>query len=435
MSTGVEQSEDDGSNVSHEIELISDGDGLAILGEPTAVDQFLASSGLSADSKPLNLAPALGAASSLTQGAAEISANSGRWLKLTKESANVVKTHGLMDTKTPGVKQAMVGKPGDIKQWLQVTSSPGAMLTNPAVLSGAAGIMAQMAMQQQMEAITDYLAVIDEKLDDVLRSQTNQVLAKVDGADLAVKEAMSVRKSVGRVSEINWSKVQHQSGAVLETQAYALRQLTDLTEKLERKTKVGDLADLAEDARGEVKKWLMVLARCLQLHDAMAVLELDRVLDASPDELDRHRLGLKASRSERLELMANHTSDLLARMDMATSVANAKVLLHPTDSPAIVGARNTVAADVHEFRRVLGLESEHDSSEARRWREAAAERVDSARSAGAEGVSAVKRVSGEALGDAKQLRGKVSAKISERRLLRGRRPKESNDGDDQGPEA
>jgi len=34
---------------------------------------------------------------------------------------------------------------------------------------------------------------------------------------------------------------------------------------------------------------LAVLARTFQLQDGVAVLELDRVLDASPDELDNHR--------------------------------------------------------------------------------------------------------------------------------------------------
>jgi len=37
------------------------------------------------------------------------------------------------------------------------------------------GIMAQVAMQQTMDEITDYLATIDEKLDDVLRAQDDAV--------------------------------------------------------------------------------------------------------------------------------------------------------------------------------------------------------------------------------------------------------------------
>lgn len=38
----------------------------------------------------------------------------------------------------------------------------GPVVTNPAMLAGVAGIMAQIAMQQTMAEITDYLATIDE---------------------------------------------------------------------------------------------------------------------------------------------------------------------------------------------------------------------------------------------------------------------------------
>ena len=188
------------------LELISDGDGLAIVGAPSAVERFMASVGLS-DAGGSRRGSAFRTGSSIAQTGSEIAANSGRWVKLTEESAQAVKKFGLMDTKTPGVSHAMVGQPGDIKQWIQIVKTPGSMVTNPAVLAGAAGIMAQMAMQQQMDAIMDYLAAIDEKLDDVLRAQTNQVLARLDGVDLAVREAMSVRDAVGRVSEVTWSKV------------------------------------------------------------------------------------------------------------------------------------------------------------------------------------------------------------------------------------
>ena len=50
-------------------------------------------------------------------------------------------------------------------------TTPTGMLTNPVVLAGAAGTMAQLTRQQTMEEITHYLATIDEKVDDVLRAQ------------------------------------------------------------------------------------------------------------------------------------------------------------------------------------------------------------------------------------------------------------------------
>jgi hypothetical protein len=348
----------------------------------------------------------------------EIAANSGRWVKLTEESAQAVRDLGLTPTKTPGVSYAMVGQPGDIKHWIRIVKTPGSMVTNPAMLAGAAGIMAQIAMQQQMDAIMDYLATIDQKLDDVLRAQTNQVLARLDGVDLVIREAMSVREAVGRVSEVTWSKVQNSAQTIHETQGYALRQLGDLATKLEKNGKVGDLADTAKAAEAEVQKWLVVLARCFELHDAVGVLELDRVLDASPDELDRHRLGLKSARRDRLELIAERTEHLLGRMSAAVGVANSKVLFNPKQSPAVVKSGNLVAIEVHEFHELLGIESGHASSEARRWSEAAADRWDKARVAGGQGLDGVKRFGSEARGQASSVKGRLSGRIAERKLRR-----------------
>lgn len=402
------------------LELISDGAGLAILGEPSAVERFMASVGLSdAGSSRVGAAFSIGGAAA--KAGSEIAAGSGRWVKLTEESAQAVEKFGLMDTKTPGVSHAMVGQPGHIKQWIQIVKEPGSMLTNPAMLAGAAGIMAQIAMQQQMDAIVDYLAAIDQKLDDVLRAQTNQVLARLDGVALAIREAMSVREAVGRVSEVTWSKVQNSAQTIHETQGYALRQLGDLADKLEGKGTIGDLAATAKAAEAEVQKWLMVLARCFELHDAVGLLELDRVLDASPDELDRHRLGLMSARRDRLELIAERTEHLLDRMNAAVHVANSKVLFNPKQSPAVVRSSNLVAVEVHEFHELLGIESAHASSETRRWSEAAAERWDTARAAGGQGLDGVKRFGSEARGQAISVKGRLSDRIAERKLRRSER--------------
>ncbi len=399
------------------LELISDGAGLAVLGNPSAVEHFMASVGLS-DAGASRVGAAFSIGGAAAKAGSEIGGSSGRWVKLTEESAQAVEKFGLMPTKTPGVSHAMVGQPGDIKQWIQIVKGPGSMVTNPAMLAGAAGIMAQIAMQQQMDAIMDYLATIDQKLDDVLRAQTNQVLARLDGVDLAIREAMSVREAVGRVSEVTWSKVQNSAQTIHETQGYALRQLGDLANKLEEKGTIGDLADTAKAAEAEVQKWLVVLARCFELHDAVGVLELDRVLDASPDELDRHRLGLKSARRDRLELIAESTEHLLDRMNAAVGVANSKVLFNPKQSPAVVRSSNLVAVEVHEFHELLGIESGHASSETRRWSEAAAERWLKARAAGGQGLDGVKRFGSEARGQAISAKGRLSDRIAERKLRR-----------------
>src|SRR4051794_3065971 len=278
--------------------------------------------------------------------------------------------------------------------------------------------MAQLAMQQAMDEITDYLATIDEKVDDVLRAQKDAVLARMIGVGFVLEEAMTLRASRGRVDEVTWSKVQTAPATIAETQAYALRQLGALAEKLERKTGIGDLATAAKEAESKVQEWLAVLARCFQLQDAIAVLELDRVLDASPDQLDGHRLGLKAVRQDRLELISRCTERLMARVDAAAGTANTKVLMHPAKAPAVVQSSNHVSIAIVDFHGRLGIERARESSEARRWVDAAKEVRGKALETGADRVDAAKRLGNETLDRAKSATGKLSSRITERTFRR-----------------
>jgi hypothetical protein len=288
-------------------------------------------------------------------------------VKLTKESAQLATKFPLVKNSATGLKTGVLrGDKGQFVKILEFSKGPGAVLTNPAMLAGAAGLMAQLAMQQAMDEITDYLAVIDEKVDDLLRAQKDAVLADMIGVDFMVEEAMTVREQVGRVSDVTWSKVHGTLVTVARTQAYALRQLDAVAEKLENKAKIGDVAKTSNDAESTVPEWLAVLARCFKLQDALAVLELDRVLDAAPDELDQHRLGLRVARQNRLELIARSTGHLIDRMDAAAGTAKTKVLLHPATSRAVVDSSNLVAIGVVGFQGALGIERTRELVEARR---------------------------------------------------------------------
>lgn len=148
-----------------------------------------------------------------------------------------------------------------------------------------------MAMQRTMVEITDYLAVIDPKVDNILRAQKDAVLADMIGVDFVLDEAMTIRDTVGSVSAITWIKVQSSHHTISRTRAYALKQLAGIADKLEAQRKVNDLADTAREAERSIQEWLTVLAHCFRLHDGLGVLELDRVLASSPEERDDHRKG------------------------------------------------------------------------------------------------------------------------------------------------
>ena len=126
--------------MSEEIELISDGHGLAVIGSPSAVERFLAAEKLPSTELVLSrLGTVSKAGSSVAQAGSTLAEQSGRWVKLTKESAEKVDKLGLTPTDTTGVSHAMIGERGSIQSWIQIvdTSTATGFLTNPAVLSGA----------------------------------------------------------------------------------------------------------------------------------------------------------------------------------------------------------------------------------------------------------------------------------------------------------
>lgn len=402
-----------------EIQVISDGDGLAVIGPPAAVERFVAATGLPSRELDLRrLTPAVSKGSAAMQVASEVSANAGRWMKLTEESARAVQKLPLVNSSTTDFVHATTrATNGQFAKNLQFVAKPG-LLTNPAVLAGVGGLMAQFAMQQTMEEITDYLAKIDAKVDDILRAQKDAVIADMIGVEMLIDEAIVVRAEVGRISEVTWSKLQGSAATIARTQAYSLRQLEGLAEKLERTKRVGELADLSKEAQDTVVEWLAVLARCYQLQEAMAVLELDRVLDASPDEVDKHRIALQTARQRRRELIATTTGHLVARMDAAAGLANAKVLLNPLSARVVVVASNDVAAGVGELHAALGVADERHTLEARRWASAAADVRDDVVDAGKDGLQAVGRFGNEALENARQSTGRLAGRLANR-LQRG----------------
>jgi hypothetical protein len=382
--------------MANEIELVSDGDGLVVLGASVDVERFLHSTGL--DQTPQrninvhHLSSLLGMGGAAMQVGANLAENSGRWVKLTAESAKAVKEFGLMPTTTQGVSHAMIGNRGDIKQWIQIIHSPTALLSGPLALTALSTMMQQRAMQQQMDEIVEYLEEINEKVDDILRSQKDAVLADMIGVDLIIQDALTVRDHVGRVSEVTWSKVQATGMTLARTQAYALLQLDAIAEKVKKKADLGDIAKITRGAEPRIQEWLGVIARTVLLQDGFSILELDRVLDSTPDDLDSHRLGVSKSRQQRLELIARSTDRILSQMNETVERANGSVLFNPFDAPAAVKSSNQVAVSVLDFRGRVGLESDSESEVAKRWGRAVAEVRDKALASASEGASAAAQI-------------------------------------------
>src|SRR3954451_13985428 len=105
----------------NEIQLISDGDGLAVIREPAAVERFLASEGLPSKDLGLpRLTTVLSRGAAAAQAGSDVAAASGRWVKLTKESARLVEKHGLRHSSKSGLSTGVLrGNEGQIKGFVE----------------------------------------------------------------------------------------------------------------------------------------------------------------------------------------------------------------------------------------------------------------------------------------------------------------------------
>lgn len=401
-----------------ELQIVSDGDGLAVFGPPSAVERFLATEGLA--SAAIELKPTGSTVSGLgagLQAAGTLAENSGRWVKMTKESAEIVKKYELMKNSKTGLEMGVVhikGQKGGIKHLVQFTRGAGGSLMNPAALMSIGTMMNQMALQKSIDEIAEYLAVIDEKVNDILRAQKDSVIADMIGVDLIIDDAMTTREHVGRLSDVAWSKVQGTSMTIARTQAYAIRQIEAMAEKLEQQSHVDDRAKLAKQAEATVREWLAVLAHCFRLLDGLALLELDRVLDADPQDGEAHRTALRANRDKRVKLFADTTNHLLERLETAATEANTKVLLNPFSARTVVGTSNHVGAEVAEFQRALGLVADREAISAKRWSQAVGDVRDKVMETGGAGVGAAKNLGDDAIKKARSITHRLASGIAER---------------------
>jgi hypothetical protein len=355
-----------------EIEVVSDADGLAVVGSPNAVDRFLSSMGLRDIAVALHidkLGRALETGSDLAYAAAELVEKSGRYVKLTKESAARLKAEGLIDTKTPGVSYAMFGQPGEVGGWVQVERTAGALLTNPAMLAGAAGMMAQFARQAEAQELKDLLSRIDGKLDDVRRRQRDEVLARLDRAIEAVDEAIAIREHGGDTGTA-WEKVVVESGTIAQTRADALRAVEALADKVDGFSSVAKLAKSVTEVEKETALWLSVLARTFLLDNEYKILEIDRVMEVVPDKLEYHRRALDETLSNRQRIVFEKTEHLLTRMEKAGELARANVILHAGAANRIIDSANNIGEAVQEFRKPMGLDAFHVDQLVTRWMDA-----------------------------------------------------------------
>lgn len=354
-----------------EIELVSDGDGVVVAGDASAVQRFLEEAGLLLQAQEFDLSRLLKAGASTAEMVSGIVEQSALYLKLTPESAQRLKdAGGLMKTKTKGISHIMLGEPGkESLKWLQAENSPASLLTNPAVLSGVSGLLSQFAQQAEAQEFRALLARIEEKLDDERRARRNAQLARLRSAAAMLEGALKLLEAGGD-PQTAFDKVSHLPDDITTVQETALIALGDIARKVKDQGGGHRLKRTVAEARGEVELQLAILARCFELSAECDVVELEYIARAKPERLDGHRTGLADTKETRRRQVLDRTRGLMKQLDAAARTANQRAILHSGIGRSVVIDLNETGDLVDAFHLPLGVRLDRSQVRAVARREA-----------------------------------------------------------------
>lgn len=158
-----------------------------------------------------------------------------------------------------------------------------------------------------------------------------------------------------------WSKVSGEAATVGEVQEVTPRALAALAEKVDGKSRTGELKKATQEIERLVAVQLSILARCFELQDQFGIVELDHVLATAPENLDGHRLGLAEAHRQRREAILVRTSRLMEQMDAAGGTANANIRLHARTARSIIDSLNATSMTIDEFHEPLGIETARET--------------------------------------------------------------------------
>lgn len=381
------------------ISVVEDEQGLLFLGEPIQVKEWLDEQGLTSYEFT---AKAAGMARGIAKVAERATDTSGRWVKLTKESAELVKKYG-----KPGkVQSGVVQKPnGQIVKWLKFENP--SQLFSPAMATGVAGMMTQMAMEQAIQEITDYLARIDDKVNDLLRDQKDRVIAELMGASFEVDEAAAIRTKTGFLSDTAWTKLAPCASTTATALAYALGKLQGIAEKMVKSGSVDDLSHVVESAHDDVPAWFAVVACAVKTRDRLSVVELERAFSETPESLEEHREGIVEARRDRLGKVRSGIEAFRVALEQTADKARSEKLLHPFAVDKTLTALDWLMEQTGSFSNALGIEMDERTIErAPAWDKVAGKFVEEVAAGAAGGAQQV----GGAIADGAAVFGEAAGK-------------------------
>ncbi len=334
------------------VAIIESDDGIILLGDEHALVAFESQSGVIG--RPVGRRVLAGAGKALGV-VGEVQANSGRWVKLTKESAGLLRKHGAARSSVDNLMTGVVrGGGGKIVKHLKFENFG---LLTPAAPMMLASLLTQASLEAALDDISEYLKVIDEKLDRLLKQRKVEALGQLGGVTLAIEEANTIYAHTGKVSAVTWSKVQGNSLALQTMQAESVAQLHAIADRVKEKaTDTDRSAEVLAEVRGDVSFWLGILARTIALQDRQYVIELARVAETEPEQLEDHRTGINIARGARTTRIVQSLDAINASIRATANLTNFKRVANPFSAQWVSERASEITLSVADFARSTELD-------------------------------------------------------------------------------
>ena len=146
---------------------------------------------------------------------------------------------------------------------------------------------------------------------------------------------------------------------------------------MEREQDPKQVRPLTQQIRQEIHQWLGMLASAVRMQDQVSCIELARVYQEEPEQLEAHKKGIVLARNKRLAEIEQSLNALGRQLETKAGIVGGKVLLNPYSSPHAIANIESITSNLNAFASTLQLEHIHlHVEDGPTWIEAAGKAVD-----------------------------------------------------------
>lgn len=354
---------------SNELAVVEHGDVWLISGELAAIesvmDQVIGSTEVFGGALSANAARRVSEACGV---ATQVQEQSGRWVRMTEESAARLKELQATNLPKNGLMSGVIrGEKGRIDKHLKFSMPKGGM-TNPLVLANVATLAASFAAQAAAEEMKETLKGIENKIDALAADRRSELIGATRGVTSVIFESFTLYQRVGELGSSSWDKIQSLQPDVLSTWHRGIDRIRQEATRAAN-ARVTDRDEIVQDMANELMPlWLPVLAQCMVTLSRFRVLEQARVESVDPDQAEEHRKLVVERNHQMLQELQKALEEVLARIGTAVDVPDRVRVAHPMQIAKLHTAASSVQTQIREFgSRVNWFEDQLEAWENKGW--------------------------------------------------------------------